>query len=161
MERHFSLRCPSCGQQYLLILDNSRTTLKSILAAGARCTNSFNSSGTGRCGAPLARSQSVNRQATRVTARDLLGYRVVRPHLLDDAATAQAAAQAKQTYEQRIAELETEVARLKEKYETPCSGLVKHFDPHGEHFDMATRERYNITTCGGFLGHIGYCAEVV
>jgi hypothetical protein len=52
-----------------------------------------------------------------------------------------------------VARLEAEVARLKDKYETPCKGLVKAYGPK----DVLG---HKTVPCGGFMGHPGECAEV-
>lgn len=48
---------------------------------------------------------------------------------------------------EKVVDLQTEVDRLKVKYETPCPGLAKNTNN-------------NVIKCGGFLGHPGNCAEV-
>jgi len=129
MSDHMAARCPVCYTGYLIPKERGYGITK-LLADGARCIAERRRGGKGLCGAPLNQAQWANLRDPRfVTKSALLGFEVVRPGS-----------------DPKVVELEAEVARLREKYETPCKGLAKIAGGVGK--------------CGGFLGHPGDCAEV-
>lgn len=167
-ETHFTVKCPVCDQRYLVPRGTGqhRVGVRAFLKRGPRCTQPNNDFG-GVCGTPLAESQIYTVRNGREPVivpnpQSLLDWVVVRDLVYTNLATE--AARAKRV-DHHVAELESElaklkatdlaaeVARLREKYETPCKGLVKRYG-----VDNALG--YKTVPCGGFLGHPGDCAEV-
>lgn len=169
-ETHFVVKCHTCGQAYLVERGVGQGGQTAFLAKGPRCINTsgnVETSGKGAyygvvpqgqvCGALLGRGMFRGQGHRNATREDLLGWTVARK---DQVFTKPPVVEVEKVVERVIdteetAALRAEIARLKERYETPCPGLV-----HGHHFAANGGEVPDIRPCGGFLGHPGQCAEV-
>jgi hypothetical protein len=164
---HFIVKCHNCGTVYA-IQRSTGYRQEAFLRLGPRCTNTEGvqdrTYGKGAyhgnvkrgqlCGALLGRGMWSRSTNVYVVEPDsLLGLVVGRPEDMVVEKTVEVEKVVERVVDtEETAALRAEVARLQEKYETPCKGIVKTYGPDGIHYDIAH--------CGGYMGHPGDCALV-